>query len=272
MPGRRVLDIGCGTGDVLEATRPCEGVGLNVGDRLTQLAREKYPHLLFETFNGDEVALPDGFHPDYVIAVNLLDHTVDVFELLASLRGSITERTLILFTTSNPLWAPLLRLASRLGRRSPESPRNFITNRDIASILSVLGFDVVEAGLLLPVPEQIPGLAPALNAVLPDLPLLRYLSSTQYLAARPRMSRESLSVSVVIPCHNEEGNVAECARRVPDMGAATEIVFVDDGSKDGTRRSSLGGNGGGPANQAGCIRLQSWEGQRRARGFPRRTQ
>jgi SAM-dependent methyltransferase len=235
VPGRRVLEIGSGTGDVLAATHPSVGLGLNVADRLTQLARDKYPGLRFETFAGDEVSLPDGFQPDYVVAVNLLDHTSDVFELLASLRESVTERTLIVVTTSNPLWAPLLRLASRFGRRSPESPRNFITNRDIASILHILGFDVVEAGLALPVPGRIPILAAALNATLPDLPLLRYASSTQYLAARPRITREGLSVSVVVPCHNEEGNVAECARRVPDMGAGTEIIFVDDGSTDGTR-------------------------------------
>lgn len=239
VPGRRVLDIGCGTGDVLAATQPSAGLGLNVADRLTHLAREKYPSLRFETFAGDEVALPDGFQPDYVVAVNLLDHTSDVFELLASLRECVSERTLIVFTTSNPLWAPLLRLASRLGRRSPESPRNFITNRDIASILNVLGFDVVEAGLALPVPERIPILAPVLNGALPDLPLLRYASSTQYLAARPRIGREGLSVSVVVPCHNEEGNVVECAHRVPTMGAATEIIFVDDGSTDGTREAVL---------------------------------
>ena len=84
-----------------------------------------------------------------------------------------------------------------------------------------------------------PLLSTVLNAALPDLPVLRYASSTQYLAARPRIARESLSVSVVVPCHNEADNVAACARRVPDMGAGTEIIFVDDGSPDGTREAVL---------------------------------
>jgi SAM-dependent methyltransferase len=44
-PGQRVLDLGCGTGDVLATVRPSPGLGLNVGDQLTQLAREKYPDL-----------------------------------------------------------------------------------------------------------------------------------------------------------------------------------------------------------------------------------
>jgi SAM-dependent methyltransferase len=241
VPKRPVLDIGCGTGDVLASVRPSAGVGLNVAEKLTQMAREKYPdaELRFETFDADTVKVPDGFRPDYVLSVNLLDHTHDAFALLAGLREIVTERTLIVLTSSNPLWAPVLRLGSRLGRRVPESPRNFITNRDIASILNVIGFDVVEEALALPMPARVPLLSNMLNAALPDLPLLRYTSSTQYLAARPRIPREGLSVSVVVPCHNEADNIADCARRVPDMGSATEIIFVDDGSSDGTRDAAL---------------------------------
>jgi SAM-dependent methyltransferase len=234
-PESRVLDIGSGVGDVLAATQPTEGVGVNVAERLTELAREKHPGLTFETFDADAVMLPDGFRPDYVISVNLLDHAYDIYDLFAGLRDAVTERTLIIITTSNPLWAPVLRFGSRVGWRAPDSPRNFITNRDLGSILNAQGFDVVEAGVALPVPERIPLVAGLLNALLPDIPVVRYASSTQYLAARPRIGRDELSVSVVVPCHNEEGNVAECARRVPDMGAGTEIIFVDDGSKDGTR-------------------------------------
>jgi hypothetical protein len=239
VPHRTVLDIGSGTGDVLATVQPSDGLGLNVAGRLTEMARAKYPQLRFETFDPDEVVLPDGFRPDYVMSVNLLDFTYDVFELLAGLRHCVTERTLIVITTSNPLWSPLLRLASRLGRRTPRSPRNFITNRDIGSILNVQGFDVVEAALALPVPERIPVVGWLLNAVLPDMPVLRYACSTQYVAARPRIERDELSVSVIVPCHNEEGNVAECARRVPNMGAGTEIIFVDDGSTDSTRQAAL---------------------------------
>jgi SAM-dependent methyltransferase len=238
-PGRRVLDIGSGVGDVLAAAEPSEGVGINVAERLTQLAREKHPGLTFETFDADAVKLPDGFDPDYVVSVNLLDHAYDIYDLFAGIRGAVTERTLILVTTSNPLWAPILRLGSRMGWRAPDSPRNFITNRDLASILNAQGFDVVEAGVALPVPERVPLLASVLNAVLPDVPALRYLSSTQYLAARPRIARDELSVSVIVPCHNEEGNVEKCARHVPDFGADTEIIFVDDGSTDGTREAVL---------------------------------
>jgi glycosyltransferase involved in cell wall biosynthesis len=46
----------------------------------------------------------------------------------------------------------------------------------------------------------------------------------------------STSVSIVIPCFNEEGNLREAHRRVTDAvgraGIQYEIVYVDDGSRD----------------------------------------
>jgi glycosyltransferase involved in cell wall biosynthesis len=47
-------------------------------------------------------------------------------------------------------------------------------------------------------------------------------------------SKEELSCSVVIPCHNEAGNISQCLSRIPDMGSFLEIIVVDDGSKDKT--------------------------------------
>jgi glycosyltransferase involved in cell wall biosynthesis len=43
-----------------------------------------------------------------------------------------------------------------------------------------------------------------------------------------------LSCSVIVPCRNEAGNIAETVRRIPAMGPRTEIVFVDGDSTDGT--------------------------------------
>jgi dolichol-phosphate mannosyltransferase len=45
---------------------------------------------------------------------------------------------------------------------------------------------------------------------------------------------ERYKVTVVAPCRNKEGNVAAVAKRVPEMGDGTEIVFVDDASTDAT--------------------------------------
>jgi hypothetical protein len=207
-----------------------------VAEALTTLARHKHPQFQFDTVDVDQATILPGVAPEYVLLNNMLDYVYDVWDLLESLRPMVTGQTLLVITSNNPLWGPLLRFASWIGQRVPDSPRNFITNRDIRSVLELQGFDVVEAGMALPVPRRIPLLAPLLNTLLPEIPVARYTSSTQYIAARLRVPRGPLHCSVVIPCHNEEHNIAECVQRVPALGSSTEIIVVDDGSTDDTRR------------------------------------
>ncbi len=42
------------------------------------------------------------------------------------------------------------------------------------------------------------------------------------------------TVSVIIPCRNEEGNVEDAIKRCPDMGVSTEFIFVEGHSTDGS--------------------------------------
>ena len=44
-----------------------------------------------------------------------------------------------------------------------------------------------------------------------------------------------MKLSVLIPVYNEKNTIREIIKRVQDTGLATEIVIVDDGSRDGTR-------------------------------------
>ena len=45
--GSRVLQIGCGAGDLLAATRPQHGVGIDLSPGMVELARERHPELEF---------------------------------------------------------------------------------------------------------------------------------------------------------------------------------------------------------------------------------
>jgi glycosyltransferase involved in cell wall biosynthesis len=44
-----------------------------------------------------------------------------------------------------------------------------------------------------------------------------------------------MKLSVLIPCYNEINTIEEIVRRVVATGIVSEIIIVDDGSKDGTR-------------------------------------
>ncbi|MFH1741184.1 MAG: glycosyltransferase family 2 protein, partial [bacterium] len=142
---------------------------------------------------------------------------------------------IMVITTINPVWEPILNVMSKLRIRRPEfKQRNFITNEDIRNLLNVTGYQVLFSGYRCAMSLGIPILAPLLNYTIPHLPALRYLCSTQFIVATPCRSRREYSISVVIPCFNEAENIRSCIERVPAMGTRTEIVVVDDGSTDNT--------------------------------------
>lgn len=52
--------------------------------------------------------------------------------------------------------------------------------------------------------------------------------------AHPRQERRRCSYSIIIPCYNEEGNIADCLKRLPDLQRDCEIIVLNDGSTDRT--------------------------------------
>src|SRR5262245_23015407 len=46
-PGARVLEIGCGRGDLLASLEQSHGVGVDVSGRMIEAARERHPELEF---------------------------------------------------------------------------------------------------------------------------------------------------------------------------------------------------------------------------------
>lgn len=77
-PGQRVLDIGCGTGDILQFLPPVRYVGYDVSPRYIERARRRYGGR--GEFHcravGEDLPVPEGGF-DVVIAHGLLHHLDD---------------------------------------------------------------------------------------------------------------------------------------------------------------------------------------------------
>jgi glycosyltransferase involved in cell wall biosynthesis len=75
----------------------------------------------------------------------------------------------------------------------------------------------------------------AANGLVGNIFPFNHLCVTWWVVARPKPTSREATVSVVVPCRNEEGNIRPLVSRMPAVGTATEIVFVEGGSQDGTR-------------------------------------
>jgi len=106
---KRVLCLRSDTGQYLEWVQPAEGVGVEVVEALTELARSKYgeshPHLRFQT--GDLEALPVEGTFDYILIVDAINEVFDVQATLAGLRAHCTPNTKLVIVFYNFLWQPM---------------------------------------------------------------------------------------------------------------------------------------------------------------------
>ena len=63
LPNSTILEVGCGTGDLLGHLRPVRGVGIDISEEIIRIARQKHPSIDF--YVGDAEALPVSGTFDY---------------------------------------------------------------------------------------------------------------------------------------------------------------------------------------------------------------
>ncbi|MFQ5415152.1 MAG: glycosyltransferase, partial [Phycisphaerae bacterium] len=278
VPARsRVLDIGCGTGALLAGLRPSVGVGVDMRPRPLEAARRRHPHLRFIHMRGEDVAaIGDTF--DYVILCQTLGEVYDVGVLFKALQSVCHARTRVIIVHYSRVWQPALKAAEWLGVKPPGPIQNWLPSDETRRLLGLSGFDTVTQFGLTLAPVYVPVVSALLNRVVGNLPGVHHLGLNYVIVARsvdPGVIERDRprSVSIVVPARNEAGHIEPLLKRIPQMAARQEVIFVEGGSTDDTwdRIRQVVGAYRGPLRLA-CLR-QPGTGKRDAVrvGFERAT-
>jgi SAM-dependent methyltransferase len=232
-PGVRVLEVGCGIGDLLAAVKPAHGVGIDFSPQMVELARQRHPGLEFQVAEAQAFTAQEPF--DYIILSDLVNDLPDVQAVLEQLKKVSHPRTRIVLNFFNNVWRPALTVAESLGEKAPMLSPNWLSSTDMQNLLHLAGWEMVRQDTRILWPVNTPLLGPTLNRFC--APLLRPLCLTVFMVARPRPqvpADRHYSCSVVIPARNEAGNIEAAVLRTPEMGKGTEIIFIEGHSKDNT--------------------------------------
>jgi SAM-dependent methyltransferase len=236
--GARILESGCGTGDLLAELKPGYGVGVEFSPRMVEVAKRDHPDLMFLVGDAEDDAFVSklGGPFDYIVLSDTIGYFDDIERVFRSLQKICTPSTRLVIAYYSHLWEPVLGLAERLGQKMPQPDVNFLSSSDITNLLYLTGFEVVRTEWRQLIPKKLFGLGTIINRFIGTLPVVRRLCLRHYIVARPfeRRADWKPSVSVLVPCRNEKGNIESAVTRMPRFAEDMEILYVEGHSSDGT--------------------------------------
>lgn len=233
---KRILELGCGTGELLNWLKPSYGVGVDISPATVAIAQNKYPDLKFLTGDANNLDFLSEESFDYVIISDLVGYLEDVQMFLERLQRFCAPHTRIVISYYNFLWEPILRMGEKLSLKMPTPDQSWLSLDDLRNLLTLSDLQVVKTERRLLFPKYIPVISWLLNR-LGTLPVINKACLSHYVVARPlnRSKAAELSTTIVIPCRNEKGNIRNAIERIPSFGKHQEILFVDGHSADGTQ-------------------------------------
>jgi dolichol-phosphate mannosyltransferase len=261
VPGESILELGAGSGiwtehlaSVLNGENPLTATVFN-DDLFHEATQKRLPNTTFVlTKNLSEDHPPESF--DYVVGTAILCHDLYSHNL-AAIYKLLKPGGRFLFFEAN-YWNPQVFLKSTipsLGRWCGNAACQIgLRKYKLMQMASHQGFthlDVTPYDIIHPMtPSWLVSTLHALAWVLEHTPIIRELCGTLYIwgkkpgnedERRPRVNlavHPELfgSVSIVVPCHNEEMNIAPLVETLKQMydDYIHEIIIVNDNSTDRT--------------------------------------
>ncbi len=235
----KVLEIGCGTGELLNAVKPSAGVGIDFAEQMVAQARQLFPDLQFFALDAEDMKLNETF--DYVIISDVMHILFDIQGALKNIRTHCHSGTKIIISNYSFLWEPVLRLSERLHLKQRTPISNWLTNNDIYNLLEIEGFQVIKSEQKILLPKYIPLLSFLFNKIIVNLPFFNLFGLVSFIVARPYETDtgKNYSVSIVVPARNEKGNIENAIRRTPQFGLKQEFIFAEGNSSDQTYEEIL---------------------------------
>lgn len=149
---KKVLEIGCGTGDLLASLSPKYGYGQDLSSQMIKIAKSKYvdnTKIKFSTSWPNEKF-------DYIFMSDVIEHLEEpeiVFNTISSL---MNKNTIFINTMANPIWEPLLMVGEKLNLKMPEGLHNRLENDELKEMLNKSGLKTMKHDYRLLVPVYIP--------------------------------------------------------------------------------------------------------------------
>lgn len=182
--GKRVLEIGCGTGDLLVDLGSAKGVGIDISRGMIDIAVKKHANNgAINFYAGDVAAFTTQFWADdfeYIFLADVIEHLEDPDAMVESIKNISHSKTSVIVSMANPLWEPVLMLLEKLKLKMPEGPHYRMSGRKLEELFKKNGFLVAQSGYRNIFPAYIPFFSNFVNGYFYRVPAVKKLGLVMF--------------------------------------------------------------------------------------------
>lgn len=134
---RNILDIGCGTGEILNFLNSKKGLGVDISSQMIQKACTKFKSkksLKFMVFDIEKNPLKGNF--DYILLIDVIEHLTNPQKAIQNIAYSMSLETKLILGMINPFWEPILMVLEKLRLKMPEGVHHRISERELIDIFN----------------------------------------------------------------------------------------------------------------------------------------
>jgi SAM-dependent methyltransferase len=218
---KRVLELGCGRGDLLAALDPSHGVGIDFSPSAIDSAKSQYSHLSFivgDVEDPDTLSAIEGPF-DYIVISDTIGMFEKIDETLRTVQRLCSPETRLIIAYYSHLWEPILKIGEALKLKSKQPPINYFATADFLNLMDLADFEVIRHEQRQLLPRKLLGLGSFVNRFIAPLPGIRRLCLRTYLVGRPirPFPDRKLSASIVIHAATSEAISRAQSRECPGL-------------------------------------------------------
>lgn len=147
--GSSVLEVGCGTGDLIAALKPKSGFGFDISSGMVEIAKKKHKNIRFST------SWPRRKFK-YIFMSDVVEHLEDPKKTFSEIYELMDKNSIFICTMANPLLEPVLMAAEKLKLKMPEGDHKRISYNEINGMLKKVGLKTVKHDFKLLIPVYVP--------------------------------------------------------------------------------------------------------------------